>query len=179
MEIKNVKWCLMILRKLEISICFLLLLFTKLGYGQAYILANEELIYSFKIQSGKIMSLSKNNTNEYLVYRFGTKDKVELEYPDKTKDSWTKFKYSYYFRGGGVANEGLDLNYLNFVYNNFRYVIFDTYSASNNSQKIGIKVTDLSSNKTTILRGINKTQKGSLLEFRDNELVETIEELFD
>ncbi len=83
--------------------------------GQKYILSNETVIFSFNTQNGKVLTVNKDKENKYIIYRFGTKDKVEFEYPNKLESSWTNFKYSYYLRGGGVQNEAMDMNSLEFV----------------------------------------------------------------
>jgi hypothetical protein len=73
-------------------------------------------LFSFKLASSpKTLSVCVSKTQpDYIVYRFGTKDKIKLEFPENKADSWSKFTYSYYLRGGGAENEGMDLNYLSF-----------------------------------------------------------------
>jgi hypothetical protein len=47
------------------------------------------------------MVLVKDKGNEYIQYRFGSKDRVEMEFPlNRNKDSWKQFKYNSYHRGG-------------------------------------------------------------------------------
>jgi hypothetical protein len=138
--------------------------------------STETLLYSFTTQSGKTMILAKDKKDAYIVYRFGTKDKIELEVLDKTKK---QFKYSFYLRGGGKANEGMDLNYVYFTNKDFKYVIFDTYSANGNVHKIGLRLINLKTNEAAVIKGIEKTKKGNLIDFRDNGLLEIGEELFE
>ena len=71
--------------------------------------------------------LAKDKDNRYLIYRFGTKDKIEFEFPDKNESSWTKFKYSYYSRGGGKRNAAQDLIHISFINNGYKYFLYDTY----------------------------------------------------
>jgi len=52
-----------------------------LTFWAQYLLPNEEVIYSFETKNGKKMSLVKDKTNKYIQYRFGTKTKVEMEFP--------------------------------------------------------------------------------------------------
>jgi hypothetical protein len=157
----------------------LFFLVTKAGFGQTYILPNEELIYSFETKNGKVMVLAKDKANEYIIYRFGTKTKIEFEFPEKSKDSWSKFKYSFAFRGGGISNSGIDLNYVYFTNNNFQYVIYDTYFSEGEKYNIGVKIIDLNTNKIIDIKGLRKTQKGNLIAFRDNNLLEIGDDLFD
>jgi len=160
------------------AILLFALLLTQALFAQvSYTLKNEEAIFSIETKTGKIAVLSKDKSNKYIVYRFGSKDKIELEYPGKTQDSWKKFKYSFYFRGGGKANEGMDLNYIAFENNGFKYVIYDTYGAVENSAESGILVTNLKTSKTSTIKA--KTKKGTLIDFRENKLLEISDELYN
>ena len=53
--------------------------------AQNLILENEIAIFSFKTKKGKIVSLSKDKDEEYIVYRYGTEQNIELEFPEKNK----------------------------------------------------------------------------------------------
>lgn len=162
------------------GLTYLLLFFTSISFAQAiYVLPNEEVIFSFETAKGKQMVLVKDEENEYIVYRFGTKDKIELEYPEnKDKDSWKKFTYSGYFRGGGIANLAMDLNYLAFVNGDYKYVLYTTYIAEEGGKSnAGIKVLDSKTDKLiTDIKGKQSTRKGNLTAFRDNELINQDEE---
>lgn len=153
---------------------FLLLLNVKISYSQS----NENIIYSFKTDRNNEVVLAMDKNSNYIVYRYSTNNTLEFEYPKKTKESWGKFKYSFYQRGGGTDNEGMDLNYVVFSNNNFQYVIYETYYSANKESEIGIKVKDLKTNKTTDIKGNPKTKKGSLIDFRDNNLLEISEDVF-
>ncbi len=162
------------------NIFFLILLTSTISaFGQKYTLPNEEVIFSFDTKNGKKVTLNKDKNNKYIIYRFGTESKIEFEYPDKLINSWKCFKYSFYLRGGGLQNEGMDLNYICFTNKNYKYVIYDSYFADGNKHKIGIKIIDITTDKTTDIRGNNKTRKGNMIDFRDNNLLEIGDELFD
>jgi hypothetical protein len=154
-----------------------LLLFSAHIYGQNFLLKNEEIVFSFDTKKGKHAVLAKDKANKYIVYRFGKKDKVEFEFPKKNQSSWLKFKYSFYLRGGGVQNEGEDLNYVSFINKNIKYVIYDTYYSVGGKLSTGIKVTDTKTNKSVDIPGNYKTKKGTLIDFRDNNLIEISEEI--
>lgn len=160
-------------------IFFVLISLPTFVFGQSFTLANEEVIFSFNTQNGKKVTLNKDKANTYIIYKFGTKEKIEFEFPAKSKNSWTEFKYSFYLRGGGKQNEGMDLNYIYFTNKDFKYVIYDTYVAVGNKQEFGIKIINLKTNKTTTIKGDRKTRKGTLIDFRDNNLLEIGDELFD
>lgn len=85
------------------KLLIILYLLVPLTFWAQYLLPNEEIIYSFETKNGKKMSLVKDKTNKYIQYRFGTKNKVEMEFPsEKNKESWKKFHYNSYWRGGGI-----------------------------------------------------------------------------
>ncbi len=155
------------------------LFFSLAANAQQYLLKNETIIFSFDALNGKHVVLARDNDNSYIVYRYGTRDSIEFEYPEKNTDSWKKFKYAYYLRGGGVQNEGMDLNYLYFINNGYKYIIYDVYYAVGNRSGIGIGVTNLKTNKTVTIKGSKKTIKGTITDLRDNNLVGRDEELIE
>ena len=134
------------------------LLISGYSYSQKTCITNEVVAYSFKTSKGMTCSLTKDKDNKYLVYRYGTKDNIELEFPEKNSDSWKQFTYSFYLRGGSTQNEGMDLNYVAFIHKNYKYVIYETYSAVDNKQSIGIKLINLTTHKTTVITGLEKTK---------------------
>lgn len=137
-----------------------------------YLLPNEEIMYSFETKSGKKMTLVKDKKNEYIQYRFGNKNHVDMEFPsERTKDSWKKFKYNSYSRGGGKQNAGMELNYLTFTNNGYQYQLFRSYYAEDESYSTGITVTD-SKGKETNIAGIYKTIKGCMCHIEESGLIE-------
>ena len=122
--------------------------------------------------------LAKDTLNAYMVYRFGTKNKIEFKYPNNLKESCKKFKYSFYMRGGGAMNEGMELNYIYFEYKGFTYIIYDTYYAvGEKSNAWESKLLIQKQKKSTNIVGNIKTRKGTLTDFRDNHLLEITDEL--
>jgi hypothetical protein len=167
------------MKAIKFSIFILCFLFVqnKLLSAQSYKLSNELEIYSFETSKGKKLSICKDKNDKYLVYRFGTKSKVELQYPAVlNEESWGKFSYSFYFRGGGKENAAMDINSLTFVNGGFKYSVYDDYSAETDETTVGITVTQLSNKKETNIKGVLKTKKGALSAFRDNDLVDKEEE---
>jgi hypothetical protein len=92
----------------------------------------------------------------------GTKDKIEFEYPVSKEKSWDNFTYEYYFRGGGEANSGLDLNYLVFKNEGYEYRVYQEYSSEEKATIIGVKVTELSTGKETDIKGESNSLIGNL-----------------
>ena len=125
------------------------------------------------------MVLARDSVNKYIIYRFGGKDKIEFEFPDKTKDSWNKFTYSFYLRGGGKPNEGMDLNYVYFMSENVKYIIYETYYSRDEKSQCGVKILNTTTNKTHDIGGNIKTKEGNLTDFRSNELLKMTDEIFD
>lgn len=125
------------------------------------------------------MTVSKEKADAYIVYRYGNAKKIEFTFPAENKNSWKQFKYSFYSRGGGVGNEGMELNYLYFTSKGFQYVIFDTYYAVGNKHKTGIKITNPASGKVSTIRANPKTVVGILGGLRANDFIVQGDELFD
>lgn len=134
-------------------------------------LENEDIIFSFKTEkNNKILAICTSKEPDYIVYRFGTKDKVELEYPLDKTDSWNSFVYDYYLRGGGAANEGVDLNYLSFEKDNYIYRVYDEYNAVTDSNSVGINVIDKTTNKGINICGMSKDRVGTLVTLRESKV---------
>jgi hypothetical protein len=86
----------------------------------------ETTLFSFVTERGKTVSLCEGPKSAYLVYRFGTAAKVELQYPAVLDaSSWKKFTYSWYFRGGGLANAGHSDAQLVFHNGKVTYELYD------------------------------------------------------
>ena len=158
---------------------FILCAFFKNLSAQSYLFSNEESIISFKTLNEKMVVLAKDTSNKYIVYRFGTIDTIEFKFPETSNDSWRKFTYSFYLRGGGVENEGLDLNYIYFINGKNKYVIYQNYSAVDNNTTCGVKIIDIKSNEIIELVGDPKSKVGNLTDLRNNESIQIGEELFD
>lgn len=137
-----------------------------------YLLPNEEIIYSFSAKNGKKMSLVKDKTNKYIQYRFGAPNKIEMEFPkERTKESWKKFHYNSYWRGGGIQNAGMEIDNLQFKNNGFEYLLFRTYHAEGEVYTSGIIITD-SKGKETRVRGNYKTVQGCICNLEDTKMIE-------
>lgn len=143
-------------------------------YNENLCTEDEEILISFKTEnSDKVLSVCISKTaQEYIVYRFGTKEKAELDFPVDKADSWSKFIYSYYLRGGGKENEGMDNNYLTFENGGYEYKIYQEYAAVDESTAVGVIVKDKSTNKETDIKGLPDTLIGSLVGLRSNDKIQ-------
>jgi uncharacterized protein YecT (DUF1311 family) len=146
--------------------------------GQEHKEKEEIILFGFQTPNGKTLSITTNHHEDFLVYRFGTKEAVELEYPKNKTDSWDKFQHSWYFRNGGVQNEGMDMDYLYFDIEHTTYVVFQEYHARTETMEWGIKVINRENDQIAIIRADTSTIIGSLAAFRDLEKIPEGEELF-
>ncbi|WP_313563662.1 XAC2610-related protein [Ruminiclostridium cellobioparum] len=145
----------------------------KIKYTDDLCTDNENVLFSFKIaDSAKTLSVCQSKTKPaFIVYRFGSKDKIELEFPENKADSWSKFTYSYYLRGGGADNEGMDLNYLSFESGGYKYKIYQEFTVEDNMTNVGIKITDKATNKETDIKGLSNSIEGSLINLREDKRI--------
>ncbi|MCD6010687.1 MAG: hypothetical protein K0Q79_549 [Flavipsychrobacter sp.] len=106
--------------------------------------ANEEVILGFKLlNSNKTVLLCRQKENKYIVYRFGTNDNVELEYPAAPDTrSWKLFTYHGYSRGGGIANEAMEDYWISFKNNGVEYTIYEDWYIGDGSSHLGISIKD-------------------------------------
>ena len=148
------------------------------GKNKALLQTDEKLIFSFKTDKGKMMNLVIQKNDKYIAYRFGAEDKVELQFPEKLESTFGQFTYHYYQRGGGASNEGLDLNYLSFSGDTHQFIIYEEHSFGDSDEEqldIGIRIVDLKTKKETKIKGLSSSVKGSLVDFRFNDLVKVEE----
>jgi len=152
-------------------VAILLILFLTLGSSvnasDYHTKKNEKLIFGFTtLKDKKTLSISMAKDKKYLVYRYGKKGKIEFEFPTDKSKSFTSFTYSYLFRGGGQGNLGIDLNWFRFVNANYQYTIYSENTAEENSTIVGIKIKNLVTKKVYNIEGNTETVKGSLVNFR-------------
>lgn len=164
------------MEKLKINIMkYLLYIFSYLTLtcqlsAQTYVLENEEIIFSFQTKNNKFVYLCQDKKQHYIVYRFGSKEKIELEFPkNKDNTSWSKFEFFSYLRGGGIENDAKDINEVSFNNHQILYTIYQNYYSEGEKHEIGINVFDLTTNKTIRIIGNLKTVKGTLIDLRDND----------
>lgn len=137
--------------------------------------AQEKIVFSFQTKSGKTMKLTVRQKDSALIYRLYNKDKVEMQYPKIPSISENKnFSFTYLNRFGGNINESTSVYRVEFFINNYRYSVFQSsYLGKNES---GISVLNLNNSKVTEIKAVEKTVNGSLLYFKDNQLI-TVTEL--
>ena len=141
--------------------------------------ANDELIvYSCLLSNGKTASIcisrDFNSSTGYILYRFGTPQRIEFEYPKDKTNTLQAFSYQWYLRGGGAGNAGMDNNHLTFSNGGFTYELFHDYSAGSDdpalqyspSSSAGIKVTDSAQKQISEVECLPDQSVGSLIYLR-------------
>lgn len=128
---------------------------------------NESVAFAFQLKNKKWVSVCREKNDKYLVYRFGTKDKIELTYPQlPDSSSWQRFSFTYYSRGGGKQNAAMDYAYLSFSNNNILYEVYDTWAAEDNIRYIGVNVSI--NQRKMDMKGLLKTRKNYLQSLSDS-----------
>lgn len=142
-------------------IAFLICIFGSLAPTYAQTLCSDKEVVVFSFQEKKLrkwMSLCKETDSRYLVYRFGTRANIELQYPARLDESsWEKFDFSGRRRGGGKANAGFGDYSLSFTSGRAEYVVFQEWSDEDGTYSIGINVQ--ANTKKITLSGDKKLSK--------------------
>ena len=124
---------------------------------------NEEVLVSFRMRdSARTVSILIARDESYIVYRFGSRNNVELEFPAVRADSWSRFTYTYHWsRYTRVSN-------LEFTNGGFKYTVIDNTEHDDflspetvSRRTCGIRVTNMSTNRVTELAGIPSSFVGS------------------
>jgi hypothetical protein len=136
---------------------------------------NEKLVFGFRIkESDKRIALCISEDDDYIVYRYGVKDEIEVEFPEDLTDSWNGFEYSYYFRGGGADNSAVDLNNVYFIYKNYKYDLYEEYSSEDDKTYVGIRIMNIDTQEEIYYEGDADSVTGTLVELRWNDKIKQI-----
>lgn len=139
------------------------------------LLPNESLVFACATKMGKWAYVCREKQDKYLVYRYGTAQKIALQYPSVLdSSSWQQFSFKGYSRGGGKANAAMYYGFLKFSNQGVDYELYDTWNSEDDSSNCGILVT--AGGKSTDIKGIVKSRKGYLLALRDYEQLSQEEE---
>ncbi len=143
-----------------------------------FLLGNEEIVLQFTTDGGKQVTIAKDKMDNYLIFRYGFTDQTKMEFPIDKNNSWNQFCFSWWYRGGGLKNEGIDVNYLYFNIGNNRYVVYQEYTARSGITQFGLKVINEISGEIKDTKAKSKTIQGSLMPFRENDKIQEGDELF-
>ena len=149
----------------KITIIFFILFFWVDAHAQFDSLlrkANEETVFAFQLENNKWVSVSKEKNGKYLVYRFGSKDKIELQVPTVLDtSSWNRFRFSGYSRGGGKENAAMHFGYLSFGTKGIGYEVYQLWNSEDSIEHCGLYI--IVDGKMTELKGGVESEKGNLV----------------
>jgi hypothetical protein len=158
------------------------ILFFSLGANaqQQYIKPNEINVISFNTQNGKKLTVAIDSDKRYIVYRYGTSDNLEFEYPGDLNGSFSKFKLYHYVRNGGADNDGKGIDLLQFANAEHTYIIYELWEAAVGGfvYKSGITITNNKTHKKVDIKGDEKTKNGALSNLFDVNKVQISEDSF-
>jgi len=128
---------------------------------------NEDILIGFKMEnSSKVVSVCIEKNDAYIVYRFGTRENIELEFPQNKADSWAKFAYEWSW---GQIYKSYSITFKNGGYSySVNYDLdFDFYQ---NFQRINcwINVRNISTEQATRITGVSESIIGGLADLPDN-----------
>lgn len=136
---------------------------------QKITMKNEETIFSFVTTENKTVMVAYEKQQNYVVFRYGTNEKIEVEVRESKTNAEKKFKYSFFKRGTVKHTNYLDLNYLNVNVGSMQYVVYEDYISLGDEPEIGIIITDANVGERKEIKGDLTTKKGSLNFFKENE----------
>jgi hypothetical protein len=149
-----------------IAIIFFVLFFRADAFAQfdsVLCKPNEEVVFAFQLEDQQWVSVCKEKKGKYLVYRFGNKNKIELQVPAvPDTNSWKRFIFNGYNRGGGKENAAMHFAYLSFGHKNIIYEVYELWNSEDSIEHCGLTV--VINNKATDKPGVLNTRKGKLLE---------------
>lgn len=115
---------------------------------------SEQTIFSCTTnKSSKLISVCASSAldkkDSYIQYRFGTRDKIELQFPAKKNNSIPQFKFDHYFR------YQVDRTELSFSTGPYRYAVFHFYEGdiepSETKEGVTVSKSDAPENEIEIL----------------------------
>ncbi|WP_153014217.1 hypothetical protein [Pseudomonas sp. EpS/L25] len=171
------------IKPIEKSIAILLLFICSYSFAKeqpdylesSLCLPKENIAFSFKTDpKEKIASICIGPQRSYLVYRYGTQNHIELNYPtDPNSSSWEKFSFNSYVRAGGELNDPKGAREISFDNSGTDYSVYQNWG-SENDYEIGILI--INKGKNYKISGIPKSQIGSLSRLENSrDLLETRE----
>jgi hypothetical protein len=121
-------------------------------------LKTEFVIASFKVETSlKTAAICISEDDDpYIVYRFGTPDNIEFEFPLDKEDSWNQFSYSDE-TGGGSGSHLLKFNNKEYIYE-----IYEEGNLNSEKHRVGIRVTNVSTGEVTDIKGDVDSLVGSI-----------------
>ncbi len=141
---------------------------TALGQPQ-YLLKNEKAIMSFYTTQHKRVVIAVDRDDAYIVYRYGTDKRIELEYPKRDTASWRKMQFYWYLQPSMGENNGFDIYNISFVADTFRYVVAISNAGDDGGEHLSLTVLNTKGKILTVQTGNTKTRNGHLIDLRTYE----------
>lgn len=150
--------------KTIIVFALLFVSFSAQAVGGDLCMNGEIALFSFSTKSNKLMSICMKSNREYMVYRYGRQNNIEMQFPDRLDaDSWRSFTFSGMKRSGGKANAGYGDYDLSFARGQITYVVYQKWDSLGDTYSIGISVRNDKHHRTIDIKGMPSTQQGSLV----------------
>ncbi len=129
--------------------------------------SNEKMLFSFQVSgTKKFVSVCKDKANEYIVYRYGTRDNIEFQYPEKPDtSSWRSFMF--YYVGQGGSNTSFEMVSFSFVDKRVKYDVYYNRKPEEATNEIGVNI--IGNGKETNLKGELTTQMGAIQGLRQEK----------
>lgn len=139
------------------------------GYSQS-----EKTIFYFEAKKNRTFELKLDTISNKMIFRKFKKHKLLYELVDDLSDTISVFTYGFYFRGGGIANAGMDLNVIYFEQKNFIGWLYYEYRSEDNSLKIGYREMNMNG-RINEFKAKKKSFKELLLDLRFDGIIPIIE----
>jgi hypothetical protein len=149
------------------KICYLIVVIL-MSSIQTWGQTKQSVLIDFQTTSGDRITVLQLSNESGLQFIYKPKKGSTLVFPKQINPNknWSKFNYGYYFRPGGVENDGLDLNSLSFKLNGKIYVIYENYVAVGDEQELGFKILNAKEETLANYKGKLNTLKGSIIDLR-------------
>ncbi len=141
--------------------------YLQLVHAQDALNENEIVLFAFELEDGRTATIISDNETSFLQFRLSKNNQSLLEFPTEKANSVKQFAYGFYFRGGGVENESLDLNQFSFKVDNLLYVVFMEFSSADNKTTTGLRVYNKDEKLLSEHHAKPETVKGTLIDMRD------------
>lgn len=129
------------------------------NFNERLAYSDEKIYFSMLLSNGQVVTIS--GQDNYLVYRYGTKNEIKMEFPAADIDPWSVFNMDY-FQIDQSSNY-----YLNFHSEEFSYRIYE--ELYNGEVNVGIVIKDLSNGESYEFESSKDSLIGSLEEIYDLE----------
>ena len=137
--------------------------------AQVYLKANEKRLYSFATEDNKTVTLALDTIENTMYYRLNNPGSLNLEVHDELNAPARFFTYRHSMHADDPAVESGESNYLDFANGNFKYTIYEETVKS--KINIGVRSTNVKTNSKGNQKGILKSRKGALADFKTNGLL--------